>query len=349
MKIKKIKLTNFQSYENTELVLSDNVNVFVGVSRQGKTAIIRALQWVLDDQLKGDYFISYGKKNCSVEIETFKGDVITRTRTPSFNGYYLNGTKFEALRGKIPDEIKNIVGMTDLNWQFEHDGPFLLNDSPGEVARKLNKVADLEDIDISFKNLNHWVKSTNNDVDRFKNECDNLESDLKEYDYLPKMKKEVDQLEKQEEELGSIEEQITSLKKICKDLHYVKDMIYYNNKKLKIKEELDFIFEQEQELENEGKKIHELGKAIQTLSEIKGKYSSEYIQAVKTGSAELEEVLEKERSIERMKDVVDNLSRLLRKAEHIKKEKSECLQRINQLKKQMPEQCPECGTYLYNQ
>ncbi|MFR9297315.1 MAG: AAA family ATPase, partial [Aedoeadaptatus pacaensis] len=43
--IEKIILVNFQSHVYSELSLSRGVNVIVGPSDSGKTAIMRALRW----------------------------------------------------------------------------------------------------------------------------------------------------------------------------------------------------------------------------------------------------------------------------------------------------------------
>lgn len=49
-KIKSIIIKNFQSHANTELELCDGVNVILGNSDVGKTAILRALGWIFLDR-----------------------------------------------------------------------------------------------------------------------------------------------------------------------------------------------------------------------------------------------------------------------------------------------------------
>ena len=45
--IDKIKIENIQSHKNTELNLSNGINVIVGSSNNGKSAILRALYWAI--------------------------------------------------------------------------------------------------------------------------------------------------------------------------------------------------------------------------------------------------------------------------------------------------------------
>ena len=43
MWIEKIKLENFRNYENQEIILNKNMNIFYGENAQGKTNIIEAI------------------------------------------------------------------------------------------------------------------------------------------------------------------------------------------------------------------------------------------------------------------------------------------------------------------
>jgi len=45
--LKKISIQNFQSHKKTELDLVDGINVIYGLSQSGKSAILRALNWII--------------------------------------------------------------------------------------------------------------------------------------------------------------------------------------------------------------------------------------------------------------------------------------------------------------
>ena len=55
--IKKIILENFQSHKYSVIELNEELNVIVGPSDSGKSAIIRGLKWALYNEPSGDYFI----------------------------------------------------------------------------------------------------------------------------------------------------------------------------------------------------------------------------------------------------------------------------------------------------
>lgn len=59
--IKSIEIENFQSHKYSKLDFSERLNVIVGPSDNGKSAIIRALKWVLFNEPKGTDFITFEK------------------------------------------------------------------------------------------------------------------------------------------------------------------------------------------------------------------------------------------------------------------------------------------------
>jgi DNA replication and repair protein RecF len=59
MWIEKIKLENFRNYENQEIILNKNMNIFYGENAQGKTNIIEAIFFASI----GKSFRTKGKRN----------------------------------------------------------------------------------------------------------------------------------------------------------------------------------------------------------------------------------------------------------------------------------------------
>jgi len=46
--INSLTIQNFQSHKNTTLEFDNGINIIIGQSDSGKTAIIRALNWVIN-------------------------------------------------------------------------------------------------------------------------------------------------------------------------------------------------------------------------------------------------------------------------------------------------------------
>jgi len=85
--IKNIRIINFQSHQNSFLKFDSGVNIIVGESDRGKSAIIRALRWLIWNRPTGDDFRSNWGGDTEVTIEINDEVFITRKKTKSFNGY----------------------------------------------------------------------------------------------------------------------------------------------------------------------------------------------------------------------------------------------------------------------
>jgi len=157
--IKSLEITNFQSHKNTRLDFCPRVNVIIGASDCGKSAIIRSLRWLLLNRPTGTAFRSHwcGKgSKTEVRITPAHDPVLVRRRTVSSNEYAYGEveTVLEAVRTDVPSEISNIHNMDELiNIQQQGDRPFLLDESPPEVARILNTIVGLDTIDTAHTRI----------------------------------------------------------------------------------------------------------------------------------------------------------------------------------------------------
>ena len=115
-KLQRLTIENFQSHEFTQIDFSPGFNVIVGQSDQGKSALIRALKWLIYNEPRGVDFIRVGATRSSVTILLTDGTQITRERTPSRNRYYLlipgqEENIFEGFGSRVPQEIQDALGM----------------------------------------------------------------------------------------------------------------------------------------------------------------------------------------------------------------------------------------------
>lgn len=152
--IDSIHLKNFQAHADTTLVFDKGVNVIVGRSDQGKSSIIRALRWVATNRPSGDAFIKNGESETTVTL-TVDGKSITRTKGKGTNSYTLDGVEYKALRSDVPSEIAELLNFGIANIQTQHEQYFLLQSSAGEVAKTINRIADLDSVSCAVKNARH--------------------------------------------------------------------------------------------------------------------------------------------------------------------------------------------------
>lgn len=164
--IEKLKLKSFQAHKNSELKFCPGVNCIIGESDEGKTSILRALYWTSQNKPSGGNFISnfsnHGECSSTIIVDN---NEITRFKNKIKNEYQVNDQSFKALsKSGVPEEVKNILQLDELNFQNQMDSPFLLSSNSGEVARYLNNIVNLNVIDESLKKINIKTNTCNRDI-----------------------------------------------------------------------------------------------------------------------------------------------------------------------------------------
>ncbi len=161
--IKSISLNNFESHKKSKLEFCEGVNVISGTSGHGKSSIVKAFDWTFNNKPSGSPFISSfakGKELTISNVETTDG-VIRREKNKSNNQYIINNdhkNPLKALRSDVPDRVQEISKIKPVNIQKQIDQFFLLDKSPGKVAKAFNEVAGLEAMDKALVIANSEVK-----------------------------------------------------------------------------------------------------------------------------------------------------------------------------------------------
>ena len=193
--IRSIRLSNFQSHKETVLELVPGINAVVGESDSGKTAIIRALNWLVTNRPSGAAFQRHGTKETEVGLITDDGELV-RYRTAKANGYRINGMDLSAIRTDVPEEVTKFLGIDpDLNMQGQLDAPFLLSMSPGEVAQTLNRIAHLDEIDMALFNVAKRLRDKGAELKVAQSQQAALEEQHQQFAYLNQMEIDVAELE----------------------------------------------------------------------------------------------------------------------------------------------------------
>lgn len=201
--IKRLELHNFQSHKKSTIVFHDKLTVILGQTDQGKSAIIRALKWVLYNEPRGTDFITAGCKTCRVSLEISDGTIITREREGNRNRYILikDGQKqiFEGFGHNVPLEITKAHGIPKIfidrdskaavNLAEQLEPPFLISESGSNRAKALGRLVGVHIIDAAqrtaLKDLTDAEqrrKLLNKDIDEIKHE-------LEKYDDLDEREK----------------------------------------------------------------------------------------------------------------------------------------------------------------
>lgn len=177
-----VRLENFQSHADTRLDLGRHLNAIVGPSDQGKSAILRAIWWVLYNEPKGkaiEAAIRVGESSVAVELGYASGQRVLRRRSKSKAGsgeyvvYPPEGENHEITEARvkrftgfgdsIPPDVLRITGAVPVpiardvrrvvHFHRQHDPYFLLSESPSVQASALAYLAGAERGDSALRIL----------------------------------------------------------------------------------------------------------------------------------------------------------------------------------------------------
>src|SRR5690554_5109154 len=105
--ITSLEIQNFQSHKETLLEFEPGVNVIIGPSDSGKTAILRALYWLVWNRPLGDAFRSSWGGDTKVVLETKDGMVKRfKGKEDHYKLFYdppFDPIEFKAFGTQVPD------------------------------------------------------------------------------------------------------------------------------------------------------------------------------------------------------------------------------------------------------
>ena len=163
--LRSISIFNFQAHRRTKLEFAPGVNAIAGASDQGKSSIIRALRWVVENRPAGDSFRSNfaGEQDTEVTVETTDGETVTRTKGQKTNSYSINGKELKAMGQSVPEEVSAALRLGSVNFQHQMDAPFLLSLGSSKLSQYLNEVAGLDAIDRATSNIRKRILGNSQD------------------------------------------------------------------------------------------------------------------------------------------------------------------------------------------
>jgi len=208
--IDKLEIKNYGSNKKIDIEFSPTVTTIVGKSYEGKSWILRALRWVVRNKPSGQSFINWDAEKASVRLTT-NNSRITRTKGKSVNSYKLikkdwkKSKEYAAFGNDVPPEIVETINLSDINFQGintlgQHEPPFLLCETAGEVSRQLNSIINLDIIDKTLANLASEIRYSKITVDICKKSLDKAKEDSEKLKYVKQLDedlRDIESLEKQ--------------------------------------------------------------------------------------------------------------------------------------------------------
>jgi len=340
------RLINIQRWKDITLNFHPGINLIIGDTDSGKSAIYRGLFWLMTNKSPGiETLMNWDADEMSSSITTSDNDVITRLRTKSKNEYHLNDEEIFAGFGvKVPEPIQHALNVTDICFQEQKDQFYLLNSNASEVAKILNKAADLQVIDTALSNSEKENRRVAAQLKAIGIEVEELEDELKAYTYLEEMEGDLEDLEGWEKQLNNINRNISKLNKL-KDSHAELE---------KERESLEIFRDAEEDITSlleDSQKLTDTKSIILQITNLRNHYQSlikeqEGLVVFINAGKELDKLLKFSESLESIRkdyrnlnSLKENFLKLKEEKEEVEKELSESLKK---LKTKLPKKCENC-------
>lgn len=344
--ITKLILENFQSHKHTEIDFSNGVNMVIGPTDCGKSAIIRALRWVLKNEPLGDFFRSDWGGGTRVAIHLDDGNVVTRVRTNTSNEYHLNDESFAAFKGVIPEEITKVLNVADVNFQFQLDAPYLFSKTAGEVAGHFNQIAKLDEIDQSIKRVTRWTEEHRRAVLAKEQDIAVTTTKLEGLQYLDKLESEVEVVESMQQTFQQAASRTQKLKTLIAKIGRIEEDLNQYQPILK----LEILVGKTRQLYNTYKEQANTRNKLKSLI-YKYERTEQAIQQaniVVAREKQVDDVLalftrksQVQPSISRLKQIISRYNNLLT---DLTDKKQDLLDLEEQYAEGFPDECPLCGS-----
>lgn|GEM_PF-1319411 len=209
--VRSVHIVNFQSHAETEFELAGPgcLTVIVGPTDSGKSAIVRALKWVMYNQPAGTGFIRTATSSASVSVELTTGERVTRIRSASANQYRISHPSqrdgrgrggnageqvFEGFGTAVPLEVARLLGVYPVqigefallaNLSEQLDAPFLGKGVPSTLrAKVLLRIAGSEVLDLAARLLSLDSHRALRDRERLEGELTALKEEIAEHSWV---------------------------------------------------------------------------------------------------------------------------------------------------------------------
>jgi len=198
--MKKLLIHNFQLHSKLLVEFDPQITAIVGPSDVGKSAIIRALRWLMLNKPRGDSFIKQGEKTTSTKLR-IGGHTIERIRNGNENIYRLDEKEYRAFGNGVPSEIANLLSVDETNFQGQHDSPFWFNLTAGELAHELNQVVDLGIIDKVSSSIASKLRKAKVELEVCEGRLEKAKNDRESLKFIKTVDQQLRELEKQQEKV----------------------------------------------------------------------------------------------------------------------------------------------------
>lgn len=275
--IERLRIKNFQKHKSIDIEFSPTITSIVGETDAGKSAIFRALQWVVLNQPTGDAFKRHGAGEVRAQI-TWDGQKITRSRGEQ-NQYRLDSQIFKAFGTNPPKDVTDLFRMTEVNFQGQHDPLFWISLPSSQLSQEINSIVDMGEVGRLTQAITKKAGKASSDLEAWKTIHDERSKRMETLKRFPTFAAAVASLNRDAEEheslvarLGELEHKHTALDILEHRLRHagilqkrVKEVSELKRKHLQVKETWIRAHSLYLSLTRQQSKIESLRKRISTI------------------------------------------------------------------------------------
>lgn len=233
--LKKLTLRNFRSHQKTVLEFVKGINIIIGESLHGKSNIVRGIIWLLTNRPAGFKFHSDFTDETFTEVaaEFYDSDIaVSLHKTSTAAAYKVGDQVFKGFGQSVPDAVSDLMNLSDINLQKQLDKQFLILSSPGEAARVINRITQMEESDRWTSHLTTLINSENKEIRLLVEQKQELEEEVRRYNYIEDFENKLIVLESQAKVIDEKQETLTNLQSLLNRHKIVEDEIILFKKKI---------------------------------------------------------------------------------------------------------------------
>ena len=343
--IQQLEIHNFQSHENSTLAFGPGVNILVGDTDSGKSAIIRALGWVLTNKPRGQAYRTYDSDKTTVSVLFADGNKVERFVSNQENGYRINEeTPLLAIGTGVPEEVERVLNFQPLNLQKQLDSPFLIANTPGDVANHFNKVSNLELIDASRKHIEALYRKTKQDIERHEKQQNEIVDSITSLTYITNADEELIIIETLQEKQKMVEVEIQKQRQLFNDGQVL--FIELNNYKWipAAITDLEVISKMLTEVEEVAQQVAVIFEIQTTKKQLQEQVNT--LTYMDKAKSDLQAIENQTEQLSQLVVLTETYTEIMEQYEVIQEELKTIPKSIEAIKTQLPKLCPICQNEL---
>ena len=175
--ITRLRMENFQSHKDTDIDFTDGINLIVGSSDAGKSAILRAINFVFHNQPRNKAFVRMGSDETRVSIWFSDGTEVQRIKGER-NCIIItvpgeDPQIFEKIGHELPPEAIKALGAPPID---DKHGPlsfseqmspyFLVSLSPTDLPRSISELTGISHFEEAAQSLGKEARQADRQAGR---------------------------------------------------------------------------------------------------------------------------------------------------------------------------------------